>query len=245
MNYKKFKNGLSISVKRELRKIGLISSFTPSIGNVSFGDLDRVTPISKEFGFDRGDAIDRYYIENFLKKEENLIFGKTLEIGDNAYTHLYGNKKVTSSDILHVDKSNKNATIIGDISDAPHIPDNFFDCIILTQTLQFIYDFKGALHTCYRILKKDGTLLLTVPGITAIDHGEWNSVWYWSFTDKSLTLLLQETFYKGYFDIQTYGNVFVATSFLYGLSLQEISKEKLDYRDNHFPVIITAKAVKQ
>ena len=30
-----------------------------------------------------------------------------------------------------------------------------------------------------------GTLLLTVPGITSIDRGEWGDTWYWSLTRQS------------------------------------------------------------
>lgn len=229
---------------RQLHKLGLYKHFIPSIGKVHFGDFRSVTPFSKQFGFDRGGAIDRYYVENFLEKEADSIKGRVLEIGDNSYTLQYGKDRISKSDILHVDDSNKSATIVGDISNAPHIPDNSFDCLILTQTLHLIYDFKEALNTCYRILKPGGTLLLTVPGITPIDHFEWKETWYWSFTDKAMKKVMNETFKNGKSEVNNYGNVHVATAFLYGLGLQEISKVKLDEHDPHFQVIITVKAVK-
>lgn len=212
---------------------------------VNTGDLDRLTPLSKEFGFDRGGAIDRYYIENFLRKEAAHIKGRVLEIGDNAYTMCFGGENVVQSDILHVNESNKSATIIGDISNAPQIPDNAFDCIVLTQTLHLIYDFKEALQTCYRILKPGGCLLLTVPGITPIDHDEWKETWYWSFTDKAMKKVMAETFPGGDIEVNAYGNVFVATAFLYGMGLPEVPVEKLDYYDQHFQVIISVKAIKK
>ena len=87
-------------------------------------------------------------------------------------------------------------------------------------------------------------MLLTVPGITTIDQDEWNSTWYWAFTDKVLKLLMAETFPGGTAEVQSFGNVFVATAFLYGMGLPEVPKEKLDYRDPYFQVIITVKAVK-
>ena len=217
----------------------------PAVGQVFLGDLDRAVPLSAEFGFDRGGAIDRYYIQNFLQEEAESIRGRVLEIGDNYYTMLYGGTHVTKSDVLHVNEDNEAATIIGDISHAPQIADNTFDCIILTQTLHLIYTYQDALRTCHRILKPGGTLLLTVPGITPIDHGEWNSIWYWSFTDKALRLLMAETFPGSQADIKSYGNVFVASAFLYGLGLPEITKEKLDYQDPHFQVINTVKATKR
>jgi glycosyltransferase involved in cell wall biosynthesis/SAM-dependent methyltransferase len=241
----KIKKIIPYSIYRVLHNLTSSKKLLPPLSKVSTGDFDRLTPFSKQFGFDRGGAIDRYYIENFLKKEAGSISGRVLEIGDNAYTLLYGQKKVTQSDILHVDEKNPSATFIGDISHAPQIPDNIFDCIILTQTLHLIYDFREALKTCHRILKPGGTLLLTVPGITPIDQDEWNSTWYWSFTDKAFKPLMNETFPGANTEVQSFGNVFVASAFLYGMGLPEVPKEKLDYSDPYFQVIITVKAVKK
>ncbi|MDB4905106.1 MAG: glycosyltransferase [Mucilaginibacter sp.] len=219
--------------------------YCPAVGDVKAGDIDRLAPFSTEFGYDRGGPIDRYYIENFLQKEAEFIKGRCLEIGDNEYTLLYGGNKLTQSDILHVNDTNTKATFVGDLSNAPHLPDNAFDCIILTQTLQFIYDFKAALFTCHRILKPGGVLLLTAPGITPIDHGGWKKTWYWSFTDVALIKLFEEAFPSCNVEIETFGNVYIATAFLYGMGITEVSSEKLDYQDLHFQVINTVKAVKE
>ncbi|WP_162426755.1 glycosyltransferase [Pontibacter pudoricolor] len=229
---------------RWLHKLGVYKKYVPKIRKVNLGDLDRTTPFSTEFGYDRGGPIDRYYIENFLELEQENIKDRVLEIGDNEYTLCFGRERVSQSDILHVDASNPNATFIGDISNAPDIPDNLFDCIILTQTLHLIYDVQGALRTCHRILKPGGTLLLTVPGITPIDHGQWKDIWYWSFTAQAMRKLLQDTF-SGAITVNSYGNVLAATSFLYGLGLPEISKEKLIPNDPHYQVIISVKATKK
>ena len=242
---KKAKKYLYSTFKRSLFQLGISKSYNPPLGQVSFGDLARLTPLCKNFGFDRGGAIDRYYIENFLKRKADVIKGNVLEIGDNYYTMLYGGNNVTKSDILHVDDKNEAATIIGDISNAPQISDNTFDCIILTQTLHLIYDFKEALKTCHRILKPGGSLLLTVPGITPIDHGEWNSTWYWSFTDMAMQRLSEETFPNSKPEVEYFGNVLVASSFLYGIGLPEMKKEQLDYKDPFYQVIITVHARKK
>ena len=238
------KKFIPYSILRGLRRLASSKSSPPPIKHVRLGDFNRLTPFSKAFGYDRGGPIDRYYIENFLKKEAESITGRVLEIGDNSYTLLYGGKKVSTSDILHVDEKNTVATLIGDISNAPHIPDNIFDCIIFTQTLHLIYDFKEALKTCHRILKPGGSLLLTVPYITSIDHGEWNSTWYWAFTDRAFKPLMAETFPGGQTTVESFGNVFTASAFLYGMGLPEILKEKLDYHDPHFQVIIPVKTIK-
>lgn len=219
-------------------------NFRPAVGKIRAGDFDRTTPFSTQFGYDRGGPVDRYYIENFLQAHASAIQGRVLEIGDNAYTLQFGGTRVTQSDVLHIHSDNPKATFVGDLSDAPHIPDDSFDCIVLTQTLHLIYDMKGALRTCARILKPGGVLLLTVPGISPIDQDEWNENWLWSFTAASLGRLLSESFPPDQITINTHGNVFIATAFLYGMGMLEVTKKQLDFRDPHYQVIITAKVIK-
>ena len=56
--------------------------------------------------------------------------------------------------------------------------------------------------------------------------------------------MLWEIFPAQNVQVETHGNVFVASAFLYGLGLKEVKKEQLDYHDPHYQVIITAKAIK-
>ena len=215
----------------------------PSPGNVNPGDFKRLIPFDNEFGFNRGRPVDRVYIEQFLSTESRHIKGRVLEIGDNSYTIRFGGGNVQKSDILHVDQSNPVATFTGDLSNAPHLPEGAFDCVILTQTLHLIYEFKDALRTCKRILKPGGALLLTVPGITPIDKGEWRNNWYWSFTEQSIKKLSKEIFNTDLTEIHAYGNVFSATAFLYGMSASELTNEELFFIDPQFPVIVTLKVL--
>jgi SAM-dependent methyltransferase len=215
------------------------------VGKVKPGDFERLTPFSFDFGFDRGGAIDRYYVEYFLNENKSAIKGRVLEIGDNDYTLRFGANAVLQSDILHIDEKHSKATFIGDLSDAPHVPSNSFDCIILTQTLHFIYDFRAALQTCYRILKPGGCLLLTAPGISHLDRGEWKEYWLYAFTDKSMKRLMHDVFHSESAEIRTYGNVYVAAAFLYGMGLPEFNKKYLSYNDPSYQVIISVKVIKQ
>ncbi len=232
------------STYRWLHRLGYTSDFRPAVGQIQLGDFNRVKPFSTQFGYDRGGPVDRYYIENFLRQQSASIQGRVLEIGDNTYTLQFGQSQVTKSDILHVYSDNPRATFVGDISDAPHIPSNLFDCIILTQTLHLIYNFKSALQTCERILKPGGVLLITVPGISHIDYDEWGDNWLWAFTATSLRRLLSEVFPTSLIDVNTYGNVFIATAFLYGMGTSEVTPSQLDFNDSHYQVIITATATK-
>ncbi|MUL38742.1 glycosyltransferase [Gloeocapsopsis dulcis] len=235
---------LSVQVRRWLRVQQQSHEYCPPVGWVRFGNLRRVTPISREFGFDRGLPVDRYYIENFLARYANDIRGRVLEIGDNSYTRKFGGDRVTKSDVLHVAETNSEATIFADLTCAEHIPSDTFDCFILTQTLHLIYDVRAALKTLYRILKPGGVVLATFPGISQISNDEWGDSWYWSFTSLSAQRLFEEVFSSANVKVETHGNVLAATAFLQGLATEELRQEELDYRDRSYEVIITVRAMK-
>ena len=154
----------------------------PAVGRVKLGDLHRLTPISQCFGFDRGLPVDRYYIERFLARHASEIVGRVLEIGDDAYTRKFGGSRVSRSDVLHVHHGNPRATLVGDLTDPDVLPEAAFDCIVLTQTLQLIYDVRLAIARIHRALAPGGVVLVTAPGISQIDRGEWGKTWFWSFT---------------------------------------------------------------
>lgn len=206
---------------------------------VRWGILRRLIPVSRVFGLDRGQPIDRYYIENFLARHAEDIQGHVLEIGDDTYTRKFGGERVSRSDVLHAWAGNPKATIVADLTCADHIPSDTFDCIIFTQTLQFIYDGRAALKTLYRILKPGGVLLATFPGISQIsryDMDRWGD--YWRFTTLSARRLLEEVFPPGCVQVEAQGNVLTAIAFLHGLAAHELTPEELDYHDPDYQVLI-------
>ena len=217
----------------------------PPVGLVRFGALRRLTPISRRFGFDRGTPVDRYYIERFLSDHAPDIQGDVLEIGDDTYTRRFGGERVTHSDVLHVESSNPNATIVGDLTDAPHISSNKFDCIILTQTLNFIYDVRAAISTLQRILKPGGVALITTSGISQISRYDMDRYGhFWNFTSLSARRLLEEVFSPTQVQVTAHGNVLAAIAFLHGLAAQDLRQSELDYSDADYELVLTIRAVK-
>ncbi len=219
--------------------------YTPPVGAVDFGSLRRLTPISRQFGFDRGLPVDRYYIEKFLAENKADIKGRVLEIGDNSYTRQFGGDRVTQSDVLHIVEGNPQATIVGDLSKAENIPSDAFDCLVLTQTLQMIYDVRSAVKTIHRILKPGGVALVTIPGISHVSEDEWAKYWSWNFTSKSGQLLFAELFPEGNIQLETHGNVLAAIAFLQGIATVELDSSELDHCDRQYEVIITVRAIKE
>jgi glycosyltransferase involved in cell wall biosynthesis/SAM-dependent methyltransferase len=216
----------------------------PRVGRAHFGGLRRLTPISRDFGFDRGQPVDRFYIEQFLAEHKADIRGNVLEVGDDVYTRRFGGDQVTKGDVLHVAEGNPKATIVADLAHAEQVPDNSFDCILLVQTLQFIYESRAALHTVFRILKPGGVLLATVSGISHRGRDEWAASWYWNFTAYSMRKLMDETFPGAEVTIVSHGNVLAATAFLQGLAAKELQMHELRHNDPQYELVITVRAVK-
>lgn len=216
------------------------------VGSIDMGQLRRVTPISPIFGIDRGLPVDRYYIEKFLQANAAVIRGRTLELGEPTYIKKFGGTSVTQTDVLHVAPGNPEATIVADLTDAGHIESELFDCIIFTQALQMIYDFKAALRTLFRILRPGGTLLLTTHGITKIARRLGRDDWgeYWHFTTQSAEAVFAETFPGAAVKVTPWGNVLAATAYLHGLAAEELTRKELHHLDPDFEVIVSITARK-
>jgi SAM-dependent methyltransferase len=207
------------------------------------GSLGSTAPVDANFGYGRGTPIDRYYIEQFLDRHAGDITGHALEVGDASYCIRFGTG-IARQDVLHVSPENSHATIIGDLAQDDVLPASSFDCIVLTQTLHLIYDMPKAVEQLHRALKPGGVALVTVPGITSIDTGEWGDSWYWALTRHSATRLFGEAFGASQIEVDVRGNVYAATTFLQGLALEEVDRGKLDVVDQAYPVVVSVRAVR-
>ncbi len=232
-------------LRRALSRMGTNLTRRPPIGAVRFGSLRRLKPISSDWGFDRGTPIDRHYIERFLEEEAPRIRGRVLEIDTNDYTLRFGGDRVRKSDVLHIAEMGPGVTLVGDLTSADHLPSEAFDCIIVTQTLQLIYDVKAAITTIHRLLRPGGTALLTVPGMSPMTRdpdGEWG--YYWGFTTLSARRLVGGIFGEDQVDVKSWGNVLSATAFLHGIAAGELRASELVHRDPSFELLVTVRAVR-
>ena len=195
-------------------------------------EMDRILhatePVSRDFGLDRGTAIDRYYIEKFLREESRHIKEPciTLEVGEDTYSKRYF--PGARHDILDFSRGM-------DLTK----PLEMYDVFICTQTFHQIYDLKKAIHGAWKLLKYGGTMLATVCGcVTQLARTEdWDH--YWGFTVASFRKLLKEQFGEDVV-VLGYGNSMVATAFIQGMALEEIDNTLLDINDNDFSICISA-----
>jgi SAM-dependent methyltransferase len=210
------------------------------LGSVRFGDLRRLSPIGRDFGYERGTPVDRYYIEGFLARNAGDIRGRVLELASNDYTKRFGDGRVERSDVLSL-QANPNATLVGDLTSAATLPEAAFDCIIFTQALQYIYDTQAAMEMLHRALKPHGILLTTAPAISGIDVWPW----YWTFTAPALRRLLEDRFGPPSVAVEAHGNIFTATAFLYGLAIEDLDISDISLDDSKFAVTVAGRALKR
>src|SRR3954452_8432007 len=90
----------------------------PVLGRARLGAQRRLTPVSREYGFDRGQPVDRFYIEDFLGRHGARdqytvgdVRGRVMEVGGDDYARAFGGAGIDRLDVLHADASNDKATI--------------------------------------------------------------------------------------------------------------------------------------
>lgn len=181
--------------------------------------LTRIAPVSRRFAMERGTPIDRHYIERFLRRHASMITGDVMEIGGSRYARAFG-RAPRSIGVLHATPGNAEATLVADLAAPDTLPAAAIDCLICTQTLNFIYDVARAIEGIARLVRPGGTALVTVSGISQIsryDMDRWGD--YWRFTDASLRRLFEAQFDA---HIEIYGNVAASVAMLEGIAVEDL-----------------------
>src|SRR5216683_1741691 len=207
------------------------------------GTVRRSSPLSPNWGLDRGTPVDRYYIERFLNEHRLDIRGRALEVRNSDYLDRYGNG-VERREVLDIDPTNPRATLVADLSMADSVASDLFDCFVLTQTLQFIPDTRAAIRQTHRILRSGGVVLATMPSLSRIAPRYGLTSDYWRFTAASCGWLFGEAFGAEQVEVRSYGNMLAGIAFLAGMAHEELSQAELEVNDPYFPLIIAVRAVK-
>jgi len=203
--------------------------------------LYRTRPFSM-WGLERGTPIDRWYLEGFLDRHRSDIRGRVLEVKDSSYTDRFG-AGVVHRDVIDIDGSNPHATVIAELGAADNVPSDSFDCLLLTQTLQYVSDPARAVEQAHRMLVAGGVLLASLPSIIRVETTA-REVDRWRFTEASCRGLFGSAFGPDRVEISTRGNVAAAVGFLLGLAAEELGPRRLARLDPDFPVVVLVRAVK-
>lgn len=207
---------------------------------VYFNAVDRIEPVNRNFGWNRGTPIDRFYINDFISLYANFIAGDTLEVGELRYSCFLDKTKIRKMSALIYGKNEVSTSeISADLTNISTFAGAKYDAFLCFQTYNFIYDYKKAIATSYSIINKNGYLFGSVGCISKIsnyDNDNWGD--YWRFTELSISLELKEIGFE-IVVIKSYGNLLSAKSFLDGVVVEDFSNlELLKINDSDFPIVI-------
>jgi SAM-dependent methyltransferase len=205
---------------------------------VRWGSLRRRDPIGSDWGSKRGKPVDRYFIEDFLLSHRSAITGHVLEVKEDLYATRFGHN-VSAVDIVDIDPNNRKVTVLADLG-VPHaLPVERFDCIIVTQTLQFVGDLDQAFRSLYSALTPSGSLLLTVPSISRLER-TLADVERWRFLPLGLEAMLRGCCPEADISVKGRGNQTAAIAFLSGLATRDLRSDELEHDDPLCPLIVAA-----
>lgn len=208
---------------------------------VRFGSFASPRPLSAGWGYDRGTPVDRWYIEDFLERHRDDVTGRVLEVKDSGYTRRFG-RGVTQAAVLDVDPDNPSATVVADLGRPGSLPEAAFECLVVTQTLQYVLDVPAALANAHRALAPGGVLLATVPAVSPVTAPPLTD--YWRFTAGAMARLLEDSFGPGAATVQARGNVLATIAFLEGLAAEDLAADELSHDDPRLPLVVCARAVR-
>jgi len=211
---------------------------------VAWGSLRRLEPVSRVWGLDRGQPVDRYYIEGFLERHATDIAGDVLEVKDPGYVKRF-ERGARSYAVLDVAAHNEQATLIADLTQPDSLPADAFDCIVLTQTLHLLFELETAVANLHRALAPGGVVLVTAPCVSRIDYESGVVGDFWRFTAASAQRLFARRFGADGVTVEALGNVLACTAFLHGLAREDLDQAELDHHDPYFPLLLAVRAVKQ
>ena len=203
--------------------------------------LPGLQPVSREFGFERGGPVDRC-IERFLDAHRADVRGRVLEVAERSYTDRYGDGQVTKSDVLYAKPGLLEATVVGDLTTGEGIPRDAYDCLIVTQTLPFIYDVSGAIRGIRdagpgRRGAGDGPG--HVAGVTRRPARVGRLV---AVHESGHAAAVRRRVRRQCAARRRHTATFSARAFLYGYGAPELSDEELRHHDPEYELITTVRA---
>jgi len=199
-------------------------------------------PWSRRFGLDRGRPVDRVFIERFLSEHAADVRGRVLEVYEPTYTQRFGGRRVTSSEVVDASAANPRATLVGDLRVGGWLPARAFDCVILTQTVQFAPEPPAMVAVVEAALAPGGVLLATFPGVSHRSRAGEEAPFFeqWRFTSDGVRSLFAGSGLRA--DVRAHGNLAACAAFLYGMAEHETDPRAFAYDDPDYELVVCARA---
>ncbi len=137
----------------------------------------------------------RYYLDIYLTGNISYLYGKVLDIGGKKENKRGSFRppisKVESWEYLNTDPSTKPDILAG--AEQIPVPNESYNTVILAEVLEHVMDPRQVLQEAYRVLGKQGILVLSMPFLVS-EHGDPNDYQRW--TRQKLELELSKVGFK-------------------------------------------------
>ena len=123
----------------------------------------------------------RYYLDKVLS--DINFYGKVLDVGgkkeNKRGTFRPPLDKIESWEYVNIDEST-NPDYLCSADNIP-VDDNTFDIVMLAEVIEHLENPIAVLNECYRVLKKDGKIVVTIPFLNALhadpyDFQRWTDI---------------------------------------------------------------------
>ena len=148
-----------------------------------------------------------------------------------------------TADVLDIQASNEKATVVADLSKPGSLPVGRFDCVLITQTLQYVRSPDTALENLWQALAPGGSALITVPCTSRVDPDALDAD-RWRFTPLGLETLLRRNGEWAELEVYGFGSVLTSAAFLMGFAAEDLRDREVDEQDEFFPLVACARARK-
>ncbi len=130
---------------------------------------------------------DRFLLQEQIKKNAHYICGRALDVGAGEVNR-YG-KMFTMDSCIKMDvHAGPNVDVVGSIEHIP-FPDGHFDSVICTQVFEHLAHPVDSAREIFRVLKKGGHLLVTVPQMNELHEEPYD---FFRYTNFGLTQLFTD-----------------------------------------------------
>jgi SAM-dependent methyltransferase len=162
-----------------------------------------------------------------------------LEIQMPGYTEQFG-YDVVESHTVDIDPK-YHATFTSDLADSPAIPSDYYDCVLMPNTLHHLEGLEPALRTLLRVLKPGGTILASAAGLVPLTR---DSDDFWRFSAAGWRQVLLREWPDCPATIEAHGNCLAAVAAIHGLAVEELTVDELVSYDPSYPVLVTIRCRK-
>jgi hypothetical protein len=215
-------------------------SLLRGLGLPRWGNLRRLEPFSRRFGFERGTPVDRHYLHRFLAANRGAICGDVLEIQESGYTRRFGHD-LGDTHTIDINAS-FSPTYCCDLAQAQAIvPSDRYDCFLLPNTLCVLRDIDACLRQALRVVKPGGTILATTAALVPLNPDAPD---YWRLSAHGWREVARHVWPGCDVTVEARGNCLAAVAAMLGLAAEELTVAELEVTDPLYPVLVTLRAVK-